>query len=361
MSSRDNKTEKATAKKRRDAREQGQVLKSTEVNTAFSVIVMLGLMLIIWPRYTNQLAGIYTEFLGPSVMDASNHEISAQVISGLLKKAVLSMAAILLPILGLAMLAGLLSNIGQTGFLFTTKTLKPKLERINPIKGFGRIFSTKTLIELLKSLLKITLLGYVLYTEYRKVLTKFPYFLATDVYRAFLEIMDIALSIALKMSVALGIIAAFDYLYQWWKYEKELMMTKQEVKDEYKLMEGDPQVKGRIRQKQRQMSALRMMERVPSADVVITNPTHYAIALKYEEGVNNAPVVIAKGLDYVALKIKEVARENKIEIVENKPLAQALYNICEIDDEIPVEFYQAVADILVYVYRRKNHGREGGR
>ncbi len=360
-SSSDNKTEKATPKKRRDAREKGQVLKSTEVNTAFGAIVMLGLMLIIWPRYTNQLASIYTDFLGPSVMDAANHELSVQVIVGLFRKAVLSMAAILLPILGLAMLVGLISNIGQVGFLFTTKTLKPKLERISPIKGFKRIFSLKTLVQLLKSLLKIILLGYVLYTEYTKVITKFPYYIETDVYNAFLEIMNIALSIALKMSIVLGVIAAFDYLYQWWKHEKDLMMTKQEVRDEFKLMEGDPKIKSRIRQKQRQMSAMRMMERVPSADVVITNPTHYAIALKYEEGVNNAPVVIAKGLDYVARKIKEVAKENKIEIVENKPLAQALYNLCEIDDEIPADFYQAVADILVYVYRRKNRRREGNR
>lgn len=357
----DNKTEKATAKKRKDAREQGQVLKSTEVNTAFGAIVMLGLMLIIWPRYTNQLTGIFTDFLGPSAMDATNHEISIRMVVELFRKAVLSMATILLPILGIAMLAGLISNIGQTGFLFTTKTLQPKLERISPIKGFKRIFSLRTLVELLKSLLKISLLGFVLYTEYTKLITKFTHFLGMDVYGAFLEIMDIALSIALKMSIVLGIIAAFDYLYQWWKYEKELMMTKQEVKDEYKLLEGDPQIKSRIRQKQRQMSAMRMMERVPSADVVITNPTHYAIALKYEEGVDNAPIVIAKGLDYLARKIKEVARENKIEIVENKPLAQALYNLCEIDDEIPVEFYQAVADILVYVYRRKNLRREGSR
>lgn len=361
MSGADNKTEKATAKKRKDARKQGQVLKSTEVNTAFSAIVMLALMMILWPGYTKNLAKIYTDFLSSSVMDAANHEISAPIVTELFRTAVVRMAEILLPILGVAMLAGLISNIGQVGFLFTGKTLKPKLERISPLKGLKRIFSIRTLVELLKSLMKIAVLGYILYTEYRKVLAKFAFFIEADVYSAFLEIMKIALSIALKMSIALGIIAAFDYLFQWWKHEKELMMTKQEVKDEYKLLEGDPRIKGRIRQKQRQMSAMRMMERVPSADVVITNPTHYAIALKYEEGVNSAPVVIAKGLDYVALRIKEVAREHRIEIVENKPLAQALYSLCDIDEEIPAEFYRAVADILVYVYRRKNYRREGVR
>lgn len=353
----DNKTEKATPKKRREAREQGQVLKSTEVNTAFSGIVMLGLMIVLWPVYTNQLLRLFTDYLGSSVMDAANYEMSAGVVEGLFRESMLSMVRILLPIMGCAMLVGLISNLGQVGFLFTTKTIKPKLERISPIKGFQRIFSFRTVTELLKSILKIVLLGYIFYSEYRKIMPKFPYLIELDLYNAFLEIMDIALSIALKMSVVLGIIAGFDYIYQWWKYEKDIMMTKQEIKDEYKLMEGDPKIKGQIRQKQRQMSASRMMERVPSADVVITNPTHYAIALKYEEGVSSAPVVIAKGKDYVAKKIKEKAHEYRIEIVENKPLAQALYSLCEIDDEIPAEFYQAVADILVFVYRQKNAKR----
>jgi flagellar biosynthetic protein FlhB len=148
-------------------------------------------------------------------------------------------------------------------------------------------------------------------------------------------------------------IALADYLYQWWKFEKDLRMTKQEIKDEYKMMEGDPAIKGKIRSKQRQMSAMRMMARVPEADVVITNPTHYAVALKYDDKENRAPVVMAKGQDYVARKIKEIALEHNVEIVENPPLAQSLYAICEVDDEIPADLYQAVADILVFVYRQK--------
>lgn len=359
MSSAGDRTEKATPKKRKEARERGQVLKSSEVNTAFSAIVMLGLMIILWPTYTKQLMQIYKDFLGSAVMDAANSRITASTVQALFRESILCMGKIMLPILGCSALVGIIANLIQVGFLFTTKTLMPKMERINPLKGFKRIFSTRTIVDLLKSLLKIALLGYILYTEYIKVLPKFPFFMEADIYNAFLEMMNIALSIALKMSLMLGIIAVFDYFYQWWKHEKDLMMTKQEVKDEYKLTEGDPQIKGKIRQKQRQMSAMRMMERVPSADVIITNPTHYAVALKYEDGVNNAPIVVAKGKDYIARKIKELAREHRIEIVENKPLAQALYNLCEIDDEIPTEFYQAVADILVYVYRRKNYRREG--
>jgi flagellar biosynthetic protein FlhB len=350
------RTERATPKKRRDARERGQVLKSGEVNTAVCAIVMFGLMLFLWPKITRQMMDVYTDYLSPAVIPAAA-EVTVPYLLALFRRILYTLAQILLPVLGCAVIVGFAVNIGQVGFLFTTKTLMPKLERISPLKGFKRIFSTRTLVELIKSILKIIVLGYILYLEYTKILPDFPTYIGTDIYTSFLQIMKTAFSIALKMSLALGIIAAFDFLFQWWRYEKDLRMTKQEVKDEYKLTEGDPQIKGKIRQKQRQMSAMRMMERVPSADVIITNPTHYAVALRYEEGVDNAPVVIAKGKDYIARKIKEVAREHKIALVENRLLAQTLYNICEIDEEIPAEFYQAVADILVYVYRQKNDRR----
>lgn len=348
------KTEKATPKKRKDARKRGQVVKSTEVTTAFCSIVMFALLSMLWVSITDKLMKLYTDFLSTGVLETANTGITISDVQGLYSKVLMSLAGIMLPILGVAFLAGLLANILQIGFLFTTDPLKPKLERISPLKGFKRIFSVRTVIELLKSLLKLILLGYILYSEYSKLLDSFASYMGVNLYLAFIEIMRTAFSVALKMSLVLAIIAAFDYFFQWRKNEKDLMMTKQEVKDEYKLTEGDPQIKGRIRQKQRQMSAMRMMDRVPSADVVITNPTHFAVALKYEAGVSGAPVVVAKGQDYIARKIKEVAIENGIEIVENKPLAQALYNLCDIDSEIPEEFYQAVADILVYVYRQKN-------
>jgi flagellar biosynthetic protein FlhB len=181
--------------------------------------------------------------------------------------------------------------------------------------------------------------------------------MSMGVYEASVEFMTTAFRIALKMASVLVFIAALDFLFQWWKHNKDLMMTKQEVKDEYKQNEGDPQIKGKIRSKQRQMSAMRMMEKVPTADVVITNPTHLAIALKYDEGVSDAPEIIAKGQDFLARKIKEVAAENGVMIVEDVPLAHALYDNCEIGDVIPQEFYQAVADILVAVYRAKNKAR----
>jgi flagellar biosynthetic protein FlhB len=183
---------------------------------------------------------------------------------------------------------------------------------------------------------------------------QFPGFTGLNVGAVFAEILRLSFVLALKMALVLAIIALFDYLFQWWSFEKELRMTKQEVKDEYKLTEGDPQIKSRIRAKQRQMSALRMMQQVPSADVVITNPTHYAVALAYKQGLHEAPLVLAKGRDFLARKIKETAAEHGVELVENVELARSLYQFCEVGDEIPAEFYQAVADILVYIYGLKN-------
>jgi len=348
------RTERATPKKRRDARERGQVLKSTEVNTAFSCVVIFGFMLLFSSSLVQQLDKILGYYLGDGLLTWSNIILDQRELQTIYLNILFSVATILLPILLAALLSGLLINVVQVGFLFTTKPLLPKLERINPLKGFKRIFSVKTLSELLKSLLKLTVLGLLLYNDFKKLIYQFPGFLGQNIYVVFLEILRLSFTLALKMTLALAIIALFDYLFQWWSFEKELRMTKQEVKDEYKLTEGDPQIKGRIRQKQRQMSALRMMQQVPSADVVITNPTHYAVALAYKQGEHDAPLVVAKGQDFLARRIKEVAAEHGVEMVENVALARSLYQFCEIGDEIPAEFYKAVADILVYVYGLKN-------
>ena len=347
------KTEKATAKKRRDAREKGQVRQSTEVNTTFCCVVMFGLLFLIWPWFVERLITIVREHLMPQTITLANNWLTSRELSTMVTRALMNMLQTLFPILGAAMVAGVAINLLQVGFLFTTKSLGLKLNRISPISGFKRMFSLKTIVDLVKSLLKVAILGYIAYSQYRKLLDEFPNLVGRDIYLTFIQIMRTAFLTALKMCIAMVFIAAADFLYQWWKYEKDLRMTKQEVKDEYKMMEGDPKVRGRIRQKQRQMSAMRMMSRVPEADVVITNPTHYAVALKYDEEESPAPVVVAKGQDYLAQRIKEVAIENNVQIVENQPLAQSLYALCEIDDEIPADLYQAVADILVFVYRQK--------
>jgi len=348
------KTERATAKKRRDARQKGQVRRSTEVNTTFCAVVMFGLLFAIWPWFVEQLKGIFSEFLSPAtIMQSSGGTIGGPELSGLFTRVILSLFGAVFPMLGTAIVAGIAINLIQIGFLFTTKTLEVKLSKLNPINGLKQMFSPRKLVDLAKNLLKVGVVGFIAYSDYRNLLEEFSGYIGQNIEASFVNIMRNAFLLALKMCIAMVFISIADYLYQWWKYEKDLKMTKQEVKDEYKMMEGDPKIKGKIRQKQLQMSAMRMMSQVPEADVVITNPTHYAVALKYEETVSSAPKVIAKGQDYIARKIREVAMEHNIEIVENPPLAQSLYAMCEVNDEIPEDLYQAVADILVFVYRQK--------
>jgi flagellar biosynthetic protein FlhB len=348
------RTERATPKKRRDARERGQVLKSMEINSAFCCAVIFGFMLLFRGTLVRGLNQLTYYHLGDGLLYFSEIAMNPRELQAIYISLLLPMATIMLPILLAALLAGLFINIAQVGFLFTTKPLMPKLERISPLKGLKRIFSVKTLSELVKSLIKVICLGWLLYKNFQTLMYQFPGFTGANISATLLEILRIAFTLALKMTLVLAIIAMFDYLFQWWSFEKELRMTKQEVKAEYKLTEGDPQIKGRIRQKQRQMSAQRMMQQVPSADVVITNPTHYAVALAYDQGEHEAPLVLAKGQDYLARKIKEIAAEHGIEMVENVELARSLYQFCEVGSEIPPEFYQAVADILVYVYGLKN-------
>ena len=347
------KTEKATGKKRRDARRKGQVRRSTEVNTAFCATIMFGLLFAIWPWYVEQMATVFRNHLSTATITHVSGGLNIDEVMGLLGRVLLSLGGTIFPLLGTAVVVGIAANVLQVGFMFTTETLKVKLNKINPINGFKQMFSPRKLVDLVKNLLKIFLVGYIAYTDYIELLEKFPGYVGQDIYASFIDIMRTAFLMALKMCVVMVFIAVADFLYQWWKYEKDLRMTKQEVKDEHKMMEGDPKIKGKIRQKQMQMSAMRMMSAVPEADVVITNPTHYAVALAYNEKVNSAPTVIAKGQDYVARKIKEAAIEHGVEVVENPPLAQSLYAMCDINDEIPDDLYQAVADILVFVYRQK--------
>jgi len=347
------KTEKATPKKRRDARRKGQVRRSTEVNTTICTVIMFGMLFIIWPWFTEQLASVFYEFWNEDSISQVSKGLSLDEVSGILARIMLVLFGAIFPILAVAMIAGIAANVLQIGFMFTTETLKVKLSKINPISGFKQMFSPRKLVDLVKNLAKVIVVGYVAYSDYVALLDKFPTYIGQNIYLSFIDIMRTAFMMALKMCIAMVFISLADFLYQHWKHEKDLKMTKQEVKDEFKNQEGDPKIKGKIRQKQMQMSAMRMMSRVPEADVVITNPTHYAVALGYEDGISGAPTVLAKGQDYIARKIREVAIEHDIQIVENPPLAQSLFALCEVDDEIPEELYQAVADVLVFVYRAK--------
>jgi len=347
------KTEKATAKKRRDARRKGQVRRSTEVNTAICAVIMFGLLFAIWPWLVDQMTSVFTEHFSSQSIQMVSRGLNQNEVMALLGRVLLSFFGTVFPLLGAALIAGVAANVLQIGFMFTTETLKIKLNKLNPINGFKQMFSPRKLVDLLKNILKIFAVGFVAYSDYMSLQEKFARYVGSDVYTSFIDIMRTAFLMALKMCIVMIFIAVADFLYQWWKYEKDLRMTKQEVKDEFKMMEGDPKIKGKIRQKQLQMSAMRMMSQVPEADVVITNPTHFAVALAYKEDSHSAPTVLAKGQDYIAHKIRDVAMEHGIQIVENPPLAQSLFAMCEVDDEIPEELYQAVADILVFVYRQK--------
>ena len=343
------KTEKATPKRKRDAREKGQVFKSTEVISAFSLIVMFGVLSVFGETIAGNIKLMMQSFFSAEIPETVDASAAAEALGS----AIISFLTIVAPVLIAALLCGLLFNLVQVGFNFTAKPMSPKLEKISMISGFKRIFSKRTLIDLAKAMVKIALLGWVAYSAYRDNMASFPSLMGEDLEYAIPAAMKILLSVAFKLGIAFAIFAPFDYMYQRWKYNKDLMMTKQEVRDEYKLTEGNPQTKSRIAQKQRQMSRMRMVQAVKDADVVITNPTHYAVALSYKEKKHKAPIVIAKGRDYLAQKIKEKAREHGIEIVENRPVAQSLYFFCEVGNEVPEDLYKAVAEILAYVYRLK--------
>lgn len=345
------KTEKATPKKRREARERGQVIKSQDLVTALSLLLIFLALSAFGTNMVSGLTGLLRGFLGAGTSLPKSFDLAT--MRSLLGGVILRMAYILLIPLAAAFLGAVVFSYLQVGFLFSTKAAAPKFSRINMLEGFKRIFSTKTLVELFKSIIRLAILVKVGYDQYMLQIQMVPQLMSGEAAFTAAQMVNMLLAMAVKLAIALAIFAPLDYLYQWWSYERELRMTKQEIREEYKLTEGNPQTKSRIRQKQRQMSGARMMQAVAEADVVITNPTHYAIALSYKEGVNKAPVVIAKGADYLAKKIKQRAGELSISVVENKELARALYFFCDVGQEVPEDMYQAVAEVLAYVYRLK--------
>lgn len=349
------KTEKATPKKRRKAREEGQVLQSREMTSA---IVLLFLFITIRIAGSFMYEQIYENF---GIFFSDYHNVpdlfSIKGITKLSINMILRFVKIVAPIFLVALITGIASGYAQVGFLFTTKTLAFKFNKLNPLNGFKKIFSIRSLTELVKSILKIVIIGYIGYSyltgEAKNILNTMD----MDVISIAAYIGITSMNVAIRMCIAMLLLGILDYGYQWWEYEKNLKMSKQEVKEEHKEAEGNPEVKGKIRQKQRQMALRRMLQDIPKADVVITNPTHFAVAVKYDPKVSDAPTVVAKGQDYIALRIKEIAKENKVEIVENKPLARTLYSAVEIGDRIPPELFQAVAEVLAFVYGLKNKER----
>ena len=297
-------------------------------------------------------SGIYNQI--PDAITMYGGKIPVAALFVLLHTVILKMLLMLAPVFLIGVVVAVVCDVVQVKWKPTSKPLQPKFSKLNPISGFKRIFSANALIELLKSIAKIGIICYVVYSYMKDKIAGVFLLYDMSLNQAISLVGETAIDVGIRISAVYMVIAFLDYAYQKHKFKEDMKMTKQEVKDEYKNTEGDPQIKGRQRRKMQEVSQKRMMQDVPKADVVITNPTHFAVALKYEAEVSSAPVVLAKGEDYLAQKIKEVARENKIEIVENKPLARMLYHNVDVGAEIPPELYQAVAEVLAAVYKAKN-------
>ena len=260
---------------------------------------------------------------------------------------------IVAPVMIAVVVIAILSNLMQVGFILSWEPLIPKFSKVNPIKGLGKLFSKQSLMELVKSCAKLAIVGVIAYWTVRGEMERFLTLGGLEVSGIALYILKVVLKIFLRVCVVMIFLAALDFAFQKWQFEEQLKMTKQEVKEEFKRSEGDPLIKSRIRRVQQEVARRRMMQEVPKADVVVTNPLHIALAVRYDSAAMNAPHVVAKGAEAIAERIKALAREHNIPIVENKELAQNLYKIVEIGDEIPSDFYQTVAEVLAYVYRIK--------
>lgn len=342
------KTEKATAKRRGEARKKGQVAQSKEITSVSILMTTLGVFYFagawIFFNLSDVFSGVYQNIATLPLNNATD-------VSALLIQVISNLVSILMPILIPIVIVAIIANVAQVGFEIHTEPMKPNLKKLNPISGMKKLVSLKSLVELAKSMVKIAIVGGIAYAVVESKMQLFPALMQKTVVEILLFIASAAFKIFFYVCLAMIFLAVLDLVYQRWQHEKSLRMTKQEVKDERKQSEGDPKIKARIRRVQIEMAQRRMMESIPEADVVITNPTHLALAIQFDAKQMIAPRVLAKGAGFIAERIKEIAREHHIPIVEDKPLAQAMYQTVEIGDFIPVELYRAVAEILAYVYR----------
>lgn len=350
------KTEPATEKKLREAREDGKVAKSKELTSAFDLIVLFLVLKIFisWVGGGFIEAYQYVYKTIPEFVTAMSAEASVHEISVYLQSVFWMLLKMVAPFFAFGFVVTIIISIIQVGWKVSTKPLKPKGDKFNPINGFKRIFSKDSVFELFKSILKIGVVIYVAYISIRDEADDIFILYDMPLNQALALCGDVIINAGLKISLVYLVVGLADFIYQKHRFNEEMKMTKQEVKDEYKNTEGNPEIKGRQRQRMREASRQRMMQDVPKADVVITNPTHLAVAIKYDAETAKAPIVLAKGEDFLAQKIREAAKEHNIEIVENKPLARMLYANVDIGAEIPPELYQAVAEILAMVYNMKN-------
>ena len=349
------KTEKATPKKRRDERKKGNVFLSRDAVTAVSLIASFYGLKVFAPTIFTSTQDLIKSYIS---LAGTKETFTASDISITFVDLGWEFIKCAMPLVLVSVLVAVIVTMAQTRMLFTMKSAAPKFNRINPLNGIKKMFSVRAIVELIKSLFKIIILLYIVYTVLIDEVTTLPALIDMNPLSAISRTGEIIMDVVLKSGIAFVFLAAADYLYQWWDYEKNMKMSKQEIKDEYKQIEGNPQIKGRQRNLQQQRSRQRMMQNVPEADVVIRNPTHFAVALKFDRDKDRAPRVVAKGMDQLALRIVKVAEENDVYVTEDRPLARALYDAVEVGDEIPEEFYKAIAKVLAFVYNLKEKNKK---
>lgn len=346
------KTEKATEHKRREERKKGNVMQSKDVVTAAFILIVFCVLKVTMKLIIATCESSFDYWFGLAGSGMSDGRIDGMPFYS---KLMLEIGKVLVICAGPTLIVGVLVTViatgAQTKFIFSKESLKFKIDKLNPINGIKKMFSLSSAFELAKAILKLVILVVVVYDEIKKRIPEFATLFDLEIASSMMYMLDTIFSIVIKIAAVFVGVAVVDVLFQYFKFEKDMRMTKQEVKEEYKNLEGDPQVKGKRRQIQRQMSMGRMMDAVPESDVIIRNPTHYAIAIKYDKEKNSAPVVLAKGADNLAMKIVGIAEKHDIVMVENKPLARGLYDSVEVGREIPVEFYHAVAEVLSFVYK----------
>lgn len=343
------KTEEPTPRKLSEARKKGQIAQSKEVSNFAALFGMTFVVAVIAPFMVLHLYGSLAGVIEHAAVVRIDPASTGEILLDLTLDALLVLA----PALGLFMVLGLAAGLGQSGFLFTAEPIVPKLEKISPLSGVKRLFSLKSLVEFLKGILKLSIVAAIAYTLVSPELDRAEELLDMDVVDILSEIQTLIIRLMIGVLAFMFLVALSDYLYQRFEYMKQMRMSRQEIRDEHRQSEGDPQVKARLRQIRMDRARRRMMAAVPKADVVVTNPTHFAVALQYDTATMAAPTVVAKGSDAVALRIREVASEHDVPIVENPPLARALFAAVEIDQQIPEAHYKAVAQVISYVYRLK--------
>lgn len=346
------RSEEATQARREEFRKRGQVVVSRELSSAIFILAALGGIFALSRFFFSELYATFQYVMGPDLVTMiRNGEMFPAVKFASMKFLILTA-----PVLGATLIISVASTVLQTGFLQVEDALMPNFDKINPMQGLSRIFSLKNFVEGLKSLIKVLLIGYIAFVILKNEVKQLPYLVQFSASQLMQYTGMVTAKLLGSIGISLGGLAAADYFFQRWDLEKRMMMTKQEVKEEHKSREGDPLIKARIRRVQKEMANKRMMEKVPQADVIITNPTHIAVALKYDANLP-APQLIAKGGDLIAEKIKSLAKEHRIPIVENKPLARTIFKTMKIGQVIPREIYVAVAEVLSYVYKLKKKGR----